>query len=244
MTVYNYLCQKEDGITRRTHRSSSQLDPFVPYLCQRWKDGCHNATQLWRELKERGYPGTARMVLVWAHQQRQSPAPSTPHRYRTVTTNATNATNVLNERNEPCQIPAGPESMRTSSSGQFSWFLLKASTSLSRTEQAAWESVRWACPELVGVREMAQQFQQMVRDRSSSPLDLWLGAALESQEPALVQFAEGLVREKASIIAALSVPWSNGQTEGQVNRLKFVKRQMYGRAGFDLLKARVLPLVA
>ena len=91
---------------------------------------------------------------------------------------------------------------------------------------------------------MAQQFQQMVRDRSSLPLDLWLGAALESQEPALVQFAAGLVHEKASIIAALSVPWSNGQTEGQVNRLKFVKRQMYGRAGFDLLKARVLPLVA
>lgn len=239
MTVYKYLCQEEDGITRRTHRSSSQLDPFVPYLCQRWKDGCHNATQLWRELKERGYPGTARMVLVWAHQQRQSPAPSTPNRYRTVTT--TVATNVLNE---PCQIPAGRERMRTSSSGQFSWFLLKASTSLSLTEQAAWESVRSACPELVGVREMAQQFQKMVRDRSSPPLDLWLGAALESQEPALVQFAEGLVREKASILAALSVPWSNGQTEGQVNRLKFVKRQMYGRAGFDLLKARVLPLAA
>ncbi len=91
---------------------------------------------------------------------------------------------------------------------------------------------------------MAQQFQKMVRDRSSPLLDLWLGAALESQEPALVQFAEGLVHEKASIIAALSVPWSNGQAEGQVNRLKFVKRQMYGRAGFDLLKARVLPLVA
>ena len=58
------------------------------------------------------------------------------------------------------------------------------------------------------------------------------------------RFARMLSRDLEAVRSAVTEPWSNGQTEGQVNRLKFVKRQMYGRAGFDLLKARVLPLVA
>jgi len=231
MTVYKYLRLEPAGLIRRSHCSSSQLDPFMPYLCQRWEDGCHNATQLWREIKERGYPGTARMVLVWAHQQRQTPAPSTPNRYRTGSAQGP----------EQCGKPLDGRAIdRTSSSRQFSWFLLKPSSVLNLTEQAVWERIRLACPELVAVREIAQQFQAKVRGECASSLDGWLRAASETREPALVQLAAGLAREKPSIVAALSLPWSNGQTEGQVNRLKFLKRQMYGRAGFDLLRARVL----
>ncbi len=57
---------------------------------------------------------------------------------------------------------------------------------------------------------------------------------------ALKQFAKGIKQDLAAVTNALSLPWSNGQTEGQVNRLKLIKRQMYGRANFDLLRKRVL----
>lgn len=224
-TVYKYLRLEESGITVGANRSRSQIDPFVPYLCQRWQDGCHNASQLWREIRDRGYPGSDTMVLIWANQQRQTPSPHTPGRYRAQMAERAN----------------GAVAVRTSTSRQFSWFLLQDATSLDPGQQAVWERIRLACPQLIAVQEMAQQFQQMVRSRTASPLNDWLQAASASAEPELTRFADSLLRDKASTIAALSLEWSNGPTEGQVNRLKLIKRQSYGRAGFALLKSRVLP---
>jgi transposase len=80
----------------------------------------------------------------------------------------------------------------------------------------------------------------MVRTRTAAALDLWLKAVAESALPDLKSFADGLVRDKSAVVAALSQSWSNGQTEGQITRLKFLKRQMYGRANFDLLRLRML----
>jgi transposase len=87
---------------------------------------------------------------------------------------------------------------------------------------------------------LAQQFRQMVKDRQAASLDVWLEAVAESDVPELQRFAVGLRRDYAAVVAGLSLPWSNGPVEGHVNRLKFIKRQGYGRAGFDLLKRRVL----
>ncbi len=80
----------------------------------------------------------------------------------------------------------------------------------------------------------------MVRDRKGEALDLWLSAAKGNGLPDFERFALGIERDYAAVAAGLSLPWSNGQTEGQVNRLKLIKRQMYGRANFDLLRRRVL----
>lgn len=68
----------------------------------------------------------------------------------------------------------------------------------------------------------------------------WLTTCAESGIPILVTFGQGLQRDYAAVSAALALPWSSGQAEGQINRLKTLKRQMYGRASFDLLPARVL----
>ncbi len=81
----------------------------------------------------------------------------------------------------------------------------------------------------------------MVRQRKAEELPEWLEAAKQSGVAELKTFAAGLMADRAAIEAALTLHWSNGQTEGQVNRLKFIKRQMYGRASFDLLRARVVP---
>lgn len=66
---------------RRHPPQDSMLDPFIPYLAKRWEEGCHVAMQLWREIKEQGYPGSPGRILQWARQRRREPAPSTPGRY-------------------------------------------------------------------------------------------------------------------------------------------------------------------
>ena len=80
----------------------------------------------------------------------------------------------------------------------------------------------------------------MVRQRTGTQLVPWLNDVAQSQLPALVQFADGLKADQDAVFAGLTLPWSNGQTEAQVNRLKVLKRSMYGRANFDLLRPRVL----
>ena len=80
----------------------------------------------------------------------------------------------------------------------------------------------------------------MVQDRSAASLEDWLLRVAATDIPELQGFAAGLRRDKAAVAAALSLEWSNGQVEGQINRLKLVKRTMYGRASFDLLRKRVL----
>lgn len=89
--------------------------------------------------------------------------------------------------------------------------------------------------------ELAQAFVALVKRRSLNDLSAWLDKACQSGCNEVRQFAQGLKQDLPAVENAVSLCWSNGQTEGQVNRLKMVKRQMYGRARFDLLRARVLP---
>jgi transposase len=95
-------------------------------------------------------------------------------------------------------------------------------------------------PEIAAIQKLAQRFGRLIRERDEEEFARWLAEASTSASVEMKGFAAGLRRDQAAVEAALRYAWSNGQTEGQVNRLKNLKRQMYGRAGFDLLKARVL----
>ena len=92
-------------------------------------------------------------------------------------------------------------------------------------------------PEIAALHDLAQRFGRMVRQHGADDLTPWLAEALESD---LRSFAEGLRQDLAAVWAALATPWSNGQTEGQITRLKLIKRSMYGRAKLDLLRIRVM----
>ncbi|MGF7213688.1 hypothetical protein GGE65_008335 [Skermanella aerolata] len=92
-------------------------------------------------------------------------------------------------------------------------------------------------PDLVPVIMLAREFRAMVREKQAGKLDQWLIAA---QATPLTGFAGGLQRDLAAVRAGLSLPWSTGPVEGQISRLKTIKRTMCGRAGFDLLRHRVL----
>lgn len=93
------------------------------------------------------------------------------------------------------------------------------------------------CPEIRLMRFLAHEFRRMLKEQDVSALGPWVEAARQSL---LRRFAHGIHADVAAVRAAITLPWSNGPVEGQVNRLKLLKRQMYGRAGCDLLRARVL----
>jgi transposase len=94
-----------------------------------------------------------------------------------------------------------------------------------------------AAPAITEAVTLVQAFAAMIRQHEVDALDPWIGAARQS---ALRTFAESIQRDRAAIKAALTMPWSTGPVEGQINKLKLVKRQMYGRANFDLLRQRVI----
>lgn len=107
---------------------------------------------------------------------------------------------------------------------------------LSRADAVLVAQIEAALPTLAAARTLTDQFANMVRNARDDALSSWLDAAEDSL---IGSFARGLRKDQAAVAAALREPWSNGQTEGQINRLKTLKRQMYGRANIDLLKARL-----
>ena len=107
-------------------------------------------------------------------------------------------------------------------------------------EEAALQQLQELSTDIASGYSLVQEFMQLVRKESSAPLDEWLGRVGASQLSDLQSFAAGVERDKAAVQAGLEEDWSNGPVEGQVNRLKLKKREMYGRAKFDLLRKRVL----
>jgi transposase len=95
-------------------------------------------------------------------------------------------------------------------------------------------------PELLSTRRLVQQFLRMVRTRGGRNLEAWVGNVDRSGPPELKGFSRNLRRDWDAVQAGLTRTWSSGSVEGHVNKLKVIKRQMYGRARFDLLRKRVL----
>jgi transposase len=204
--------------SHRRRRRGGQLDSHLPYLQERWNAGCHNGMQLWRELCERGYTGSASSVRPYIALLRQAPGKplsiDSPFEKRTHTS-----------RRSPQQI---------------AWLALRPMEQLTEKEQADLERF---CQEQVEVRPalaLAESFANMVRERTAEALDDWLSQAQASPFPELRTFASGVAHDQAAVTAALTRAESNGQVEGHITRLKLLKRQIYGRAKFDLLRQRVL----
>ncbi len=101
-------------------------------------------------------------------------------------------------------------------------------------------------PEAARVVALVQRFAALLRDHAAdvqatrATFDRWLDDALTCGVRVVETFARGLAQDGAAVRAALTTPWSNGQTEGQITKLKLLKRQMYGRANLDLLRRRLL----
>ena len=106
--------------------------------------------------------------------------------------------------------------------------------------QARLDKIRAASSDLTTALDLADEFKSLIRKQSSGTLQDWLTRAEASPCPEIRHFAEGIRQDESAVNAAITLPWSNGSVEGHVNRLKTIKRQMDGRAGFPLLKARIV----
>jgi transposase len=209
----------------------SKLDRFIPYLEQQLAAGQDNAMQLWRDLREQhGYRGSRPLVSRWVAQHRQLlPAPDA-------------TIPPIRRRGRPPapvgSLPLAPQ--RRLSARQAAWLLVRRPEELEADDQHLVERLCQQASNVDTAYHLAQEFMVMVRERQAEQFDAWLLRATASGIRELESFGAGLERDKAAVVAALSSSFSNGQVEGQVNRLKLIKRMAYGRAKFDLLRRRVL----
>ena len=219
-TVRRYVRAGEfPEMAQRQQKTPGKLGPYTAYLKKRWAEGCHNRLQLWREISEQGFDGTHQLVYHWARKQGLRKEPKS-------------------KKGETRKAPA--PAIQPWAASRAVWLLMKAETDLNQEEQQALQRMKQAEPKLEQAIELGTQFRTMARDRQSQAFPDWLKRVDESGIVPLVRFAEGLKGDRAAVEAALSLPWSNGVVEGHVNRLKMIKRQMFGRANFDLLRKCVL----
>jgi transposase len=108
---------------------------------------------------------------------------------------------------------------------------------LRKVESITIAAIEAGAPALVEARKLIERFHAMLRKKIVTDLDPWIA---EAKASLIASFATGITKDKAAVRAALIQPWSNGQTEGQITKLKLVKRQIYGRAKIDLLQARLI----
>ncbi|MEW6296874.1 MAG: transposase [Thermodesulfobacteriota bacterium] len=142
------------------------------------------------------------------------------------------------------RLPAASPPFMAPSPRATTWLLLgslvRKPVELTPEQRAFIAALCQLCPEVARVQALALDFARLLRQRRGAALEGWLAAARQSVVPELVSFVRGVQRDQHAVTTAFTEEWSNGQVEGQVNRLKLLKRQMYGRAELDPLRARVL----
>ncbi|MCB0033447.1 MAG: ISL3 family transposase [Anaerolineales bacterium] len=222
-TVQRYLATAECPLYAHRQKRPSKLQPFLVYLEKRWQEGCHDATKLWQEINEQGFKGSASLVRRWAVPKRQKP------RQRKGSPNSISKTKLP----KPKLAPAW-------SAQKTSWVFVKPPNDLTEKEDEILQRLLNHKPIFQSVYELTQQFVTMIRGQQLEVLDSWMRAAKNSTVNRLADFAKGLEQDLAAVKASLIYKWSTSPVEGQINRLKLIKRTMYGRAKFDLLKKRVL----
>jgi transposase len=212
-TVHSWLQLGQAPLWKQPS-GDSILDPFKPFLGRRWSEGCRNATQLWRELLTLGFPGQSTIVREWAAGHRGGMRSSEGS---------------VGQPLVPIwPVPTGYRLAR----------LLTTSRSRMTPEERMFVSHLLADePALDTAVTWAKRMNKLLRRRSDEGLDEVLSAA---NGTLFARFAAGLRRDFDAISAALVLPWTTSPVEGQINRLKMLKRTMYGRAGFELLRAWVL----
>jgi transposase len=218
-TVYAYLRRASAPSPRSPQWSGQVLRPYTSYIIQRWREGCTDSMQLWRELRAQGYAYSSRTVSRFVTRLRR----------------ASEAGWAPETQTSPYTRPQGPSARAVS----FTWMCPAAKR--SQDAQLYVDHLSQGDPAMAQAYTLSQAFLALVRERRGEALEAWITETTASGIEALTRFAQGLREDLAAVTAGLTLPWSNGPVEGHVNRLKLLKRQGYGRAGFALLRHRVLP---
>lgn len=207
----------------------SLIDPYLPMLEERLADGCENGLQLWRECRALGYVGSAGQIHRWLQDHRTAPSRHAPHR-------SDAASSQWRQAQQPSFLPP-PK--------QLAWLIVKAPEMRSTEETAAIQQLGQD-RDAATLIQLVRRFIDLVRrvgtlSRNAIPVfNNWLLDAKGCGVRSVETFAAGLEQDGAAIRGALRTGWSNAQVEGQVNKLKLLKRSMYGRGSLDLLRRRLI----
>jgi len=220
-TIRKYLASAEVPKRAERRRIPSMIDPFMDYLEERWQTGCHNVHALFLELTERGFTGSEsnlrRVVGPWRASLPK--APQKGHR-RTRST--------------------GSSSTPKATWKEVRWALLSFPEHLSDVQRKLLEEFLPLHPQLSRARDLVERFRRMLKEHDSAAFEPWVKAAAESELAPFQRLARTMESDRLAVIAGIELPWSTGPVEGQITRVKLLKRIGYGRAGLALLRARIL----
>jgi transposase len=220
-TVYRYKDLEEPPPRRAYKRRVSVPDPYVPYLVRRWNEGWRNGKRLYRQIREQGYANSEETCTRFTAQLRRAEA----------------------NGKTPSSVPRARKSSVAGlypTSKNVAALFMRREGKLSEEQKEYLGRLCGADGALADVRRLTQEFNGMVRNLEGEKLDGWLEEAEACGVSAMRRFAAGLRKDLPAVRAGLTESWSNGPVVGFVHKLKLLKRQGYGRAGFDLLRARML----
>jgi transposase len=200
---------------KQRRKRPSVFDPYAEYVYAQWEQGCTNGLQLWQEIQAQGYQGSAQTIYRYLRGLRKKRRviwkPEVPH--------------------APLQDFSAHEAV---------WLFARAPDSLEEKEQETLTAICQASETARTTYQLVQEFRHLLHHREGEKLDAWLAKCTASQIRELQSFVQGVERDKAAVVAGLTLPQNNGLLEGKVNKLKLIKRMGYGRSGFPLLRQRVL----
>jgi transposase len=220
-TVYRYKDLTEPPPRPAYKRRASVLDPYVPYLLKRWNEGCHNGKQLYHEIREQDYRNSEEICARFTAQLRRAEARGKPI-------------------SSVPRAKAGSVAGLSPTAKNVAALFMRHEVKLDEEQEAYLKRLCQADEALADTRRLTQEFAEMVRRLEGEDLEGWLKDAEESSSTAMRSFALGLRKDLDAVQAGLTQEWSNGPVEGFIHKLKLLKRQGYGRAGFELLRARML----
>jgi transposase len=206
-------------LVKATSREN-KLDPFKAYINRRWNEGITSAAALHAEMTATcGWTGGVQAVERYVRQ------------FRT-------ADGRTRAGKNPRQAPAAPPVPKTR---QITRWLLSRPDQLGPGDQARLAAIMASCPHLDALAGHIRGFAEMMTRRQGLlALENWLAAVEADDQPQLHSFANGIRRDQQAVTAGLALPYNSGAMEGNVNKIKMLKRQMFGRASFPLLRKRVI----
>jgi transposase len=220
-TVKKYLQASTFPERPPRRRPPSILDPYKASLRERWQAGCRSAKELYHEMQAQGFAGKYSIVAAYVSRLR-------PPQGR------------ITRRRKPGSPATIVEVDKPLTPSRATWLILRREATLTEDEKqqrARLHAQKGAIAEAI---TLTQDFAGFVRQRQPGQLETWLERATSSGLQAFKSFANGLRADYEAVKAGITLPWSTGPVEGQINRLKMLKRQMYGRAHMALLRQRVL----
>lgn len=199
----------------------SILDPYKTYLFERWRTGCHSAKEMFHDIQAQGFPGQYSVVASYVSRFR-------PPEGR------------ITRRRKPGASAATTEVDKPLTPSRATWLVMRRAVTLNDDEKTQLARLQAQEGDIVEAITLTQDFAELVRQRQPDQLETWLKRATASGLQAFKSLANGIWADYEAVKAGVTLNWSTGPVEGQINRLKMLKRQMYGRAGIDLLRQRVL----